>query len=267
MKKIIILGSLIVIVVLLFLATISDNDSNYIEKPYLNKNQTDTINTDWIDSVQTSYHTFLFEDFSNKKNLDDWNIDYQNAANWMYDFTDSTGIRVNDIINESFSDDLYGPWANVILEKKIPVKDSMIFISKISWDSFGLKTSMQHLYFSFIDTNNDEIFFFGYSDPYIDYKGGILSKFYDQPYNWHKKRELNFKGNCLLKMVKKGNNIKLYYNNDFMMQSTTISNIKKINIIFGYFPSINYKNSNLKSTFGELNVEYLKISDNNNSLK
>ena len=266
MKKKIIIGTLLIVTIIFLLSTISDNKSDYIEKPYKNEATKNMPNTDLIDPIEANNKSILFEDFS-KKNLNGWNIDYQNATNWIYEFTDSTGIKVKDIINESFSKDLYGPWANIILEKTIPVKDSIIFISKISWDSFDIKTSMQHIYFSFIDTNNNEILFFGYNDPYIDYKGGILSKFYNQPYNWHKKRELSFKDNCLLKMVKKGNNIKLYCNNDFMMQSIVENNIKKINIIFGYFPSINYKNSNLKSTFGELNIEYLKILDNDNSLK
>ena len=68
-------------------------------------------------------------------------------------------------------------------------------------------------------------------------------------------------------MVKKGDNIKLYYNNDFIMQSTVTNNIEKLNVVFGYFPSINYKNSNLKSTFGELNVEYVIILDNDDTQK
>lgn len=267
MKKIIILGTLIVVVIIFLLSTLSKSESDYIEKSSKNESTKNRINTDLIGSIETNSKSILFEDFSDEKNLDDWNISYQNATNWMYDITDSTGIIINDIINEAFSKDLYGPWANVILEKTIPAKDSMIFISKISWDSFDLKTSMQHIYFSFIDTNDDEILFFGYNDPYIDYKGGILSKFYDQPYNWYKKRELNFKGDCLLKMVKKGNNMKLYYNNDFMMQSTTMNNIKKINIICGYFPSINYKNSNLISTFGSLGIDFIKILDSDTPLK
>ncbi|MDA3781325.1 MAG: hypothetical protein PF487_14025 [Bacteroidales bacterium] len=267
MNKIIILGSLLVIVVILLLLTISDNDSGYIEKPYRNEDQADTIRTDWIDSIETNHNIFFFEDFSKINKLDGWKVDFQNAANWIYDFNDSTGVIVKDIINKSFSNDLYGPWANVILEKTIPIKDSIIFVSKISWDSFDSNTIMQHIYFSFKDQNGKELLFFGYNDPYISYKGGILSKFYDKPYNWHKKRELPYNGNCLLKMIKNGEQVKLYYNNDILMESTIVENFEKLNIIFGFFPSINYKDSNLKSTFGELNVEYIKFLDNDISIK
>ena len=260
MKKIIILGTLIVVIILLLLSTLSDKESDYIKETSEKIHFQDTLSNKISYTIENNKNIILFDDFSDK-NISDWNIDYQNATNWIYDFTDSSGIIINDIINESFSQDLYGPWANVILEKTIPVKDSMIFISKISWDSFDLKTSMQHIYFSFIDTNDNEILFFGYNDPFIDYKGGVISKFYDKPYNWYKKRELNFKDNCLLKMVKKGNNIKLYYNDEFIIQSTVVNNIEKINIICGFFPSINYQDSNLKSTFGLLGIDYINISN------
>ncbi|MBN2790136.1 MAG: hypothetical protein JXR69_08095 [Candidatus Delongbacteria bacterium] len=259
MKKIISLGILIIVIILLLLAKYSNIDPDNITN---HKNSYHSINSlfDDMNYDQTSSDIILFDNFYDK-DISDWDINYQNSKGWAYDFKDSTGIIVKDIINESFSKDLYGPWANVILNKMIPEKDSLTFVSKISWDSFSEETAMQHIYFSFKDEKNKEIFFFGYNDPYISYKGGILTKFCDTDYYWHKKRELNLKGNCLLKMIKQGNRIKLFYNDELLNASTIKSSIKYVNIIFGFFPSINYKDSDLKSTFGTLCVEYINISE------
>ncbi|MDA3884538.1 MAG: hypothetical protein PF638_02985 [Candidatus Delongbacteria bacterium] len=265
MKKIIIIGILLVVIVLLLLLTISDNKSSLNKVTYENILHQDTLNVNNIKSIEQLGKSIFFEDFSSK-NISDWNIDYQNATNWIYEFTDSDGIIIKHIINESFSKNLYGPWANVIMKKTIPIKVSIIFISKISWDSFNSITAMQHIYFSFLDADDNEMFFFGYNDPYISYQGGILTKFHDKDYYWHKKRELDFNDNCLLKMVKKGKNIQLYYNDEFIVQSTVENDINKINVVCGYFASINYKDSNLKSTFGLLGIDFINISTHDDLL-
>lgn len=260
MKKIIIIGTLLVIVILFFQLTFFKNKKqDYLKDTYSEVPLNEADSTQNINTSEITRKSFLFEDFSDK-DLSDWNISYQNAKGWIFDFKDSTGIIIMDIVNESFSKDSYGPWSNIILEKEIPQKDSMVFTSKISWDSYGSETSMQHIYFSFKDTNNEEVLFFGYNDPYISYKGGLLAKFHNKPYNWFKKRELNLKDDGFLKMVKEGNNVSLYYNDVFVMRSSIENNIQNISIIFGFFPSINYKNSNLKSTFGSLCIDFINIS-------